>query len=200
MHVLSILTIFIIAIIGVALTGGRSVAAAARRVGVLCCCWPRSACYGDFIVSWQPRWPCPVHRVVDWNSTVGAARIAARRPGTYPAARRAGRSRPLDLVPVVCRKYRAHSGSKDRSIGQSRPCLRNPFLVFAIGENVMSTSTKIPASIRQDDPGASHETTKAPLDVSKPPAEPALRDQNRVSGGGERDRHHGHGPNRKGGN
>jgi hypothetical protein len=64
----------------------------------------------------------------------------------------------------------------------------------------MSTSSKTPASIRQGGPGASHENAKAPLDVEKPPAEPQNRTRSKVSGGGgERDRHHSHDPDRKGG-
>ncbi len=64
----------------------------------------------------------------------------------------------------------------------------------------MSTSTKTPASIRQGGPGASHENAKAPLNIPKPAAEPDKRDRSKVSGGGgERDRHHGHDPSRKGG-
>ena len=64
----------------------------------------------------------------------------------------------------------------------------------------MSTSTKTPASIRQGGPGASHENAKAPLDVKKPPAESDLRSKSGVSGGGgERDSHHTHDAEKKGG-
>jgi len=64
----------------------------------------------------------------------------------------------------------------------------------------MSTSQKTPASIRQGGPGASHENAKAPLDVKKPPAEPDLRSKSRISGGGgERDSHHRHDAEKKGG-
>ncbi|MGK6314705.1 hypothetical protein [Neorhizobium sp. DT-125] len=64
----------------------------------------------------------------------------------------------------------------------------------------MSTSQKTPASIRQGGPGASHENAKAPLDVKKPPAESDLRSKSRVSGGGgERDSHHTHDAEKKGG-
>jgi hypothetical protein len=48
----------------------------------------------------------------------------------------------------------------------------------------MSTSTKIPATIRQGGPGASHENAKRPLEVVKPPAESDLRSKSKVSGGG----------------
>jgi len=62
----------------------------------------------------------------------------------------------------------------------------------------MSTSSKIPASVRQGGPGASHENARAPLDIRKPPADPEQRSKSKVSGGGgERDRHHGHNPERK---
>ncbi|WP_081881801.1 hypothetical protein [Bosea sp. LC85] len=55
----------------------------------------------------------------------------------------------------------------------------------------MSTSRKIPASIRQGGPGAAHENAKAPLEIKKPPAESDLRRRSTVSGGGgERDSHH----------
>jgi hypothetical protein len=64
----------------------------------------------------------------------------------------------------------------------------------------MSTSKKTAASIRQGGPGASHENTKAPLDVKKPPADSDNRTRSKVSGGGgEKDRHHTHDPERKGG-
>jgi hypothetical protein len=64
----------------------------------------------------------------------------------------------------------------------------------------MSTSTKTPASIRQGGPGASHENAKEPLKVEKPPAEPQNKDRSsRSGGGGERDKHHSHEPEAKGG-
>ncbi|MEF0942470.1 hypothetical protein [Rhizobium sp. BR 362] len=64
----------------------------------------------------------------------------------------------------------------------------------------MSTSTKTPASIRQGGPGASHENAKAPLKIRKPPAEPDRRSRSKVSGGGgERDSHHSHDAEKKGG-
>jgi len=64
----------------------------------------------------------------------------------------------------------------------------------------MSTSEKTPASIRQGGPGSSHENAKAPLEVKKPPADSDTRDHSRVSGGGgERDSHHTHDAERKGG-
>lgn len=64
----------------------------------------------------------------------------------------------------------------------------------------MSTSRKTAASIRQGGPGASHENAKAPLEVDKPPADSDRRTQSKVSGGGgERDKHHSHEPEAKGG-
>jgi hypothetical protein len=64
----------------------------------------------------------------------------------------------------------------------------------------MSTSSKSAATIRQGGPGAAHENAKAPLEIRKPPAEPEQRSRSKVSGGGgERDRRHGHDPERKGG-
>ena len=65
----------------------------------------------------------------------------------------------------------------------------------------MSTSSKSKAGIRHGDPGASHENTKEPLHVDKPPAEDPQRHHSRVStGGGEQDSHHTHQPESKGGN
>ncbi|AYM09191.1 hypothetical protein [Agrobacterium tumefaciens] len=62
----------------------------------------------------------------------------------------------------------------------------------------MSTSTKTPASIGQGGPGASHENAKAPLEVKKPAADNGERSKSKVSGGGgERDSHHTHDPERK---
>lgn len=64
----------------------------------------------------------------------------------------------------------------------------------------MSTSTKTPASIRQGGPGASHENAKAPLEVKKPPADNQRDGRSDVSGGGgERDSHHTHDAEKKGG-
>lgn len=64
----------------------------------------------------------------------------------------------------------------------------------------MSTSTKSPNTIRQGGPGASHENAKAPKSVSKPPADNDQRRHSQVSGGGgERDKHHTHDPEQKGG-
>ncbi|GAB1580375.1 MULTISPECIES: hypothetical protein [Phyllobacteriaceae] len=64
----------------------------------------------------------------------------------------------------------------------------------------MSTSKKIPATIRQGGPGASHENAKEPLDINKPPADSDRRAKSKVSGGGgERDSHHTHDPLRKAG-
>jgi hypothetical protein len=64
----------------------------------------------------------------------------------------------------------------------------------------MSTSTKTPASIRQGGPGASHENAKTPLEIKKPPADDPQRKHSKVSGGGgERDSHHTHEPEDKGG-
>jgi len=64
----------------------------------------------------------------------------------------------------------------------------------------MSTSTKTPKSIRQGGPGASHENAKAPLEIKKPPPDNGKREFSKVSGGGgERDLHHTHDPEQKGG-
>jgi hypothetical protein len=64
----------------------------------------------------------------------------------------------------------------------------------------MSTSSKTPNSIRQGGPGASHENAKAPLEVKKPPADDPQRGHSGVSGGGgERDFHHRHDAEEKGG-
>ena len=64
----------------------------------------------------------------------------------------------------------------------------------------MSTSTKTRASIRQGGPGASRENAKAPLVIKKPPADDPRRKHSQVSGGGgERDSHHTHDPEDKGG-
>jgi hypothetical protein len=64
----------------------------------------------------------------------------------------------------------------------------------------MSTSKKIPQTIRQGGPGASHENAKDPLEIKKPPADDERRNRSRVSGGGgERDRHHTRDPKTKGG-
>jgi hypothetical protein len=64
----------------------------------------------------------------------------------------------------------------------------------------VSTSKKIRASIRQGGPGASHENAKAPLKITKPPADNDRRRKSSVSGGGgEPDSHHTHEPERKGG-
>jgi hypothetical protein len=64
----------------------------------------------------------------------------------------------------------------------------------------MSTSTKTPRSIRQGGPGASKENAKLPLEIKKPPAAPLARKQSRISGGGgERDSHHTHSAELKGG-
>lgn len=64
----------------------------------------------------------------------------------------------------------------------------------------MSTAKKIPATIRQGGPGASHEDATAPLEIKKPPADTPLREHSRVSGGGgEHDSHHTHAAAKKGG-
>jgi len=64
----------------------------------------------------------------------------------------------------------------------------------------MSTSEKHPATIRQGGPGSSHQDAKAPLEITKPPAEGRGRSHSGVSGGGgEKDVHHSHRPTRKGG-
>jgi hypothetical protein len=62
----------------------------------------------------------------------------------------------------------------------------------------MSTSEKTPASIRQGGPGASHENAKKPLEVPKPKADSdSDHTSDASSGGGERDSHHTHDPQRK---
>lgn len=64
----------------------------------------------------------------------------------------------------------------------------------------MSTSSKHPGTIRQGGPGASHENAKKPLQVEKPDADDPRRRISKVSGGGgEKDRHHAHRPDLKGG-
>ena len=64
----------------------------------------------------------------------------------------------------------------------------------------MSTSTKTPSSIRQGGPGAAHENAKAPLEIKKPPPDTGQRKHSTVSGGGgEKDSHHTHDPEHKGG-
>jgi hypothetical protein len=64
----------------------------------------------------------------------------------------------------------------------------------------MSTSTKSAATIRQGGPGASHENAKQPLEIKKPPAESDLKTKSKISGGGgERDSHHTHDAEKKGG-
>ncbi|MER8435218.1 hypothetical protein NKH36_05370 [Mesorhizobium sp. M1312] len=58
----------------------------------------------------------------------------------------------------------------------------------------MSTSKKTRASIRHGGPGASHENAK------EPPADSDLRSRSNISGGGgERDSHHTHDSEKKGG-
>jgi hypothetical protein len=64
----------------------------------------------------------------------------------------------------------------------------------------MSTSRKTEASIRQGGPGASHENAKEPNAAQKPPADSESRAKSNVSGGGgEKDSHHSHESERKGG-
>ena len=64
----------------------------------------------------------------------------------------------------------------------------------------MSTSKKTPASIRHGGPGASHENAKEPPPSEKRPTESDMRSRSKVSGGGgERDSHHTHDPEMKGG-
>jgi hypothetical protein len=64
----------------------------------------------------------------------------------------------------------------------------------------MSTSTKAPQTIRQGGPGASHENAKDPLDVPKGEADSDQRQHSKVSGGGgEKDSHHTHDAEKKGG-
>lgn len=65
----------------------------------------------------------------------------------------------------------------------------------------MSTSQKTPASIRQGGPGSSQQNAKAPLDLRKPGSDATdVRARSKVSGGGgEKDSHHTHEPEKKGG-
>ncbi|HEV7256702.1 MAG TPA: hypothetical protein VGN82_02880 [Bosea sp. (in: a-proteobacteria)] len=64
----------------------------------------------------------------------------------------------------------------------------------------MSTSTKAPQTIRHGGPGSSHENAKAPLALKAFAAEEDGRKRSRISGGGgERDSHHRHDPEMKGG-
>jgi hypothetical protein len=64
----------------------------------------------------------------------------------------------------------------------------------------MSTSTKTKASIRQGGPGSSHQNAKERPHIEKPTADDPMRRHSHVSGGGgERDLHHGHRPEDKGG-
>jgi hypothetical protein len=64
----------------------------------------------------------------------------------------------------------------------------------------MSTSKKTKASIRQGRPGASHENARERLEIDRPPADDERRARSKVSGrGGERDKHHSHAPEAKGG-
>ncbi|ODN70100.1 hypothetical protein [Methylobrevis pamukkalensis] len=62
----------------------------------------------------------------------------------------------------------------------------------------MTTSKKSPNTIRQGGPGASHENARAPLEIEKPPGDDGQRSRSKVSGGGgEKDRHHTHDPEKK---
>jgi hypothetical protein len=64
----------------------------------------------------------------------------------------------------------------------------------------MSTSTKTKASIRHGGPGSSDQNAKEPLHISKPTADDPMRRHSHVSGGGgERDLHHTHDSEDKGG-
>jgi hypothetical protein len=64
----------------------------------------------------------------------------------------------------------------------------------------VSTSRKVPATIRQGGPGASHQNAKTPLQIKKRPVSGERRRKSAVSGGGgERDSHHSHEPERKDG-
>jgi hypothetical protein len=63
----------------------------------------------------------------------------------------------------------------------------------------MSTSAKSPNTLRHGGPGASHENARQPPDLKKGKPD-AMRNRSEVSGGGgERDSHHTHDPNKKGG-
>lgn len=65
----------------------------------------------------------------------------------------------------------------------------------------MSTPSRHPNTIRQGGPGASEENAKAPLEIEKPaPQSDAKRKSDVSGGGGERDSHHTHDAQRKGGN
>ena len=60
--------------------------------------------------------------------------------------------------------------------------------------------SKTNAAIRHGGPGSSHENAKKPLPETPPKADPNDKARSRVSGGGgERDSHHTHDPEKKGG-
>jgi hypothetical protein len=64
----------------------------------------------------------------------------------------------------------------------------------------MSTSSKSPNTIRQGGPGAAHENAKRAPDPKKGEPDTAQRNHSKISGGGgERDSHHTHDPEKKGG-
>jgi hypothetical protein len=64
----------------------------------------------------------------------------------------------------------------------------------------MSTSAKSPNTIRNGGPGASHENAKQAPDPKKSESNATQRNRSKVSGGGgERDSHHTHDPDKKGG-
>lgn len=61
----------------------------------------------------------------------------------------------------------------------------------------MSTSSKSPNTIRHGGPGASHENAKEPAQTWKPAPDSEQRKHSQVSGGGgEKDKHHGHDPDK----
>ncbi|WP_420023078.1 hypothetical protein ACN9JG_13110 [Cereibacter azotoformans] len=72
------------------------------------------------------------------------------------------------------------------------------------GAGAEADMTEIPANSvlsnrgRHGSPDAAHENAKEPPEVTKPPADSDERHHSKVSGGGgEKDRHHTHDPDRK---
>lgn len=62
------------------------------------------------------------------------------------------------------------------------------------------TSSKKPNSIRHGGPGASHENAKRPVRQKQQLAQSEQKSRSKISGGGgERDSHHTHDPEKKGG-
>lgn len=107
-----------------------------------------------------------------------------------------GRIRTIRIMACTARPIRI--GKDNKETPRSTQPIRD--ISKTAEEQAMSTSKKAPQTIRQGGPGASHENAKAPLEVTKPPADDDRRNTSRVSGGGgERDRHHTHNPGQKGG-